>query len=98
MNLDDPVKLSELAIGEAARIQAIRTDGATERRLLDLGMVRGSVVRPILRSPSGDPVAYEVRGAVVALRGDVASDILALRGETRAHRPSQQEGGDAFGD
>lgn len=53
--------------------------GAQRRRLLDLGLVAGAVVRAELRSMSGDPVAYRIRGAVIALRGAQAREILIRR-------------------
>ena len=47
--------------------------------LLDLGVVPGTVVRPELRSATGDPVAYRIRGALVALRRDQAEWIRIER-------------------
>ena len=38
------------------------------RTLLDLGVVPGTVVRAEMRSAAGDPVAYRIRGALIALR------------------------------
>jgi ferrous iron transport protein A len=43
--------------------------------MLDLGMVPGTLVEVVRRSPLGDPVAYQIRGAVIALRKDEASYI-----------------------
>jgi DtxR family transcriptional regulator, Mn-dependent transcriptional regulator len=63
-----------VVIGIGSRVQ-----GAQRRRLLDLGVVPGTVIRAELRSLSGDPVAYRIRGAVVALRRAQASDILIRR-------------------
>jgi Fe2+ transport system protein FeoA len=42
---------------------------------LDLGFVPGSLVEATLASPAGDPVAYQVRGALVALRREQAKFI-----------------------
>ena len=39
-----------------------------DRRLTDLGLVRGTRVTCVLRSPAGDPRAYLIRGALIALR------------------------------
>jgi Fe2+ transport system protein FeoA len=36
--------------------------------MLDLGLVPGTVVEAELRSPAGDPTAYRIRGAMIALR------------------------------
>jgi len=59
--------------------------GAERRRLLDLGFVPGSVVEARFASPAGDPTAYEVRGALVALRRDQACHVrIAAEGEVAA--------------
>ena len=38
------------------------------RRLLELGLVPGTRVTCAAVSPAGDPAAYLIRGAVIALR------------------------------
>ncbi|NNF27327.1 MAG: hypothetical protein HKN73_08925 [Gemmatimonadetes bacterium] len=62
--------LAGLAIGESAEVVAIAPtcQGPARRRLLDLGLVPGTQVSARLRSAAGDPVAYEIRGALIALR------------------------------
>ena len=40
------------------------------RRLLDLGLVPGTLVEAELTGAGGDPVAYRIRGALIALRKD----------------------------
>jgi len=44
--------------------------------MLDLGLISGTDVEALLKSPSGDPVAYRFRGTVIAFREEEASDIL----------------------
>jgi DtxR family Mn-dependent transcriptional regulator len=62
--------LTSLKEDECAEIigisRAVR--GQQRRRLLDFGIVPGSKVRAVLKSLSGDPTGYEVRGAIIALR------------------------------
>jgi DtxR family transcriptional regulator, Mn-dependent transcriptional regulator len=62
--------LAEAAVGEEARVVSISPacQGPQRRRLLDLGVVPGTRIVPELVSVSGDPVAYRIRGAVIALR------------------------------
>ncbi len=60
--------LDELRPGERARVRALRVDGPLRRRLRDLGLVEGAELCCLGRSPLGDPAAYAVRGAVIALR------------------------------
>ena len=42
--------------------------GNLKRRLLDLGIVKGTLITPVFKSPSMDPIAYEFRGSLIALR------------------------------
>ncbi len=71
---ETPRNLSVLELGEAAQVTGISAlcRGLERRRLLDLGIVPGTVVEAELASPSGDPTAYRVRGALVALRREQA--------------------------
>jgi DtxR family Mn-dependent transcriptional regulator len=50
--------------------------GRQRRRLLDLGVVPGTAVHAEFRSATGDPVAYRIRGALIALRKQQARWIL----------------------
>jgi ferrous iron transport protein A len=62
--------LESLAPGAHARVVAVSGELPTgdRRRLLELGFFPGTRVTAVRRSPLGDPIAYEVRGLVVALR------------------------------
>lgn len=73
---DGELPLSRLPIGRAARVTALKSEGPARRRLLDLGIVEGTLIQPLFQSPSGNPVAYRIRGAVIALRADASSGIL----------------------
>jgi Fe2+ transport system protein FeoA/GTP-binding protein EngB required for normal cell division len=66
-------RLDRLAPPETAVVRALHADGPTRRRMLDLGLVPGTLVQAVLRSASGSPTAYAFRGAVVALRDDDAA-------------------------
>jgi Fe2+ transport system protein FeoA len=60
--------LADLQPGQSGVVAALQSTGLERRRMMDLGIVPGTLVRVEMRSPLGDPVAYRVRGAVVALR------------------------------
>jgi DtxR family transcriptional regulator, Mn-dependent transcriptional regulator len=66
--------LAEAVVGEEAKVVAISPacQGPQRRRLLDLGVVPGTRIVAELVSTSGDPVAYRIRGAVIALRREQA--------------------------
>ncbi len=71
-------RLVHLETGKTVRIVGLSPScrGALRRRLMDLGFVRGSRVSIDMASPLGNPVAYVVRGTVIALRHDQARYIL----------------------
>lgn len=67
--------LADLRPGETAEVVAVYSSGAERRRLLDLGIVPGTRITAELASPLNDPVAYRVRGALIALRRSQAAQI-----------------------
>lgn len=60
--------MDQLRPGERAVVRALHSGGAIRRRLRDLGLIEGTAVTCLGRSPLGDPAAYAVRGAAIALR------------------------------
>lgn len=72
------VRLSDLANRRPAEVVGLdeACQGFSRRRLMDLGFTQGAKIRPFLKTFSGDPRAYEVRGTLVALRRDQASQVL----------------------
>lgn len=72
--------LQSLQPGESGRVRELHTSGSMRRRLLDIGLVRDTSVKCLGRSPGGDPSAYLIRGAVIALRAEDSAKII-LAGE-----------------
>lgn len=70
------ISLDALPIGQKGRVKMLTSDGSARRRMLDLGLIVDTVVEALLKSPAGDPVAYNIRGAVIALRSEEARKIL----------------------
>lgn len=77
--------LSHLKVGEKGIVLGIAKSlrGQQRRRLMDLGIVPGTEIEAELESISGDPVAYRVRGATIALRKDQADKIYLVKEEER---------------
>lgn len=69
--------LSDLALGEQANVVGISplSHGIERRRLMDLGIIPGTIIKAEMKSPSGDPTAYLIRGALIALRKEQAKAI-----------------------
>jgi len=61
-------KLSELKHGEKAVIIKVEGSGVLKRRLLDMGLVRGTEIELIRKSPLGDPLEFLVKGYNLSLR------------------------------
>ncbi len=81
-------RLSDLRVGERGAVVGI-APGCRQmerRRLQDLGVLPGTVIEAEFASPSLDPVAYRIRGALIALRREQAAHILIDR-EEGAHAP-----------
>jgi DtxR family Mn-dependent transcriptional regulator len=73
--------LSVLRPGEEARVLSISRQcrGPERRRLMDLGVLPGTLIRAEMVSPTGDPTAYRVRDALMALRAEQARLIRVER-------------------
>ena len=67
--------LNQLPLNKSGKIKNINCDEGIKRRLLDMGLVNGTNIEPILVSPSGDPRAFLVRGTIIAIRKEDAKDI-----------------------
>ena len=60
--------LASLQVGQQGTVTEIEESSPMGRRLRDMGLVRGTPVRCLQLCPLGDPAAYLIRGAVIALR------------------------------
>lgn len=67
--------LNELKIEEIGVVYEIIGEETIKRRLLDLGLIEGTNIKPVLVSPSGDPKAFEFRGSLIAIREEDAKNI-----------------------
>lgn len=67
------VKLSELKTGEKASIVKVLGHGGFRKRIVEMGFVKGKVVRSVLNAPLNDPIKYSVMGYEVSLRRSEAA-------------------------
>jgi ferrous iron transport protein A len=68
--------LKDLEEGKTAKVKTLLSEGGIRRRLLDIGLIEGTEVECLQKSPAGDPVAYLIRGAVIALRSEDSCKVL----------------------
>ena len=67
--------MKDLQEGETAIVLELLSTGDIRRRLQDMGLISGTIIECLHKSPAGDPVAYLIRGAVIALRSEDAERI-----------------------
>ena len=72
-------RLSRVQLGDRVKVTGIAAAcrGRERRRMLDLGIVPGTIIEPEMNSPSGDPTAYRIRGTLIALRHEQA-DLIRI--------------------
>lgn len=69
------ISLNELPLNKSGIIKEVQCEGNIKRRLLDMGLVKGTNIIPVLVSPSKDPRAFLVRDTIIAIRKEDAENI-----------------------
>ena len=67
-----------LSPGERGIVKELRATGGMQRRMIDLGVLEGTRIECVGKSPSGDPSAYFIRGAVIAIRSADAKRVTVF--------------------
>lgn len=60
--------LRQAAVGQCVTVAKIHGDGAVKRRIMDMGLTKGTVLTIRRVAPLGDPIAVTVRGYELSLR------------------------------
>lgn len=91
INNNRDVRLSELKTGEECVVVKILGHGAFRKRVIEMGFVRGRIVKVLLDAPLKDPVKYELLGYAVSLRRAEADMIEVVKiddvMDTHPHTP-----------
>ena len=74
--MTDVISLDSIDIGKALKVFSVGSEFQMVQRLKDIGVVENTVITCLMSSPLGDPRAYGIRGAVIALRREDARQIL----------------------
>lgn len=69
------INLNQLQLNQIGIVEKIKCEESIKRRLLDMGLVKGTKIVPVLTSPSKDPRAFQVRGTIIAIREEDAAKI-----------------------
>nr|WP_044200662.1 FeoA family protein [Oscillochloris trichoides] len=73
-----PITLVDLPRGASAQVVALHGVGPERQRMVDLGILPGTIITVEVRSPLGDPTAYRVRDTLIALRREQAQQVEVL--------------------
>ena len=74
-------RLSELKPGERGVVSKVVGDREVRRRLLDMGLTRGTEIIVVRRAPLGDPVEFLLKGYNLSLRKRESENVYVLVGE-----------------
>lgn len=67
--------LRDIPVGTAARVRKLHGEGTLKRRIMDMGITKGSEIYVRKVAPLGDPVEVTIRGYELSLRKDDADCI-----------------------
>ena len=71
------ITLNNLKVGQSCIIKEISAECKLLRRFTDIGLIENTLVECVGESPAGNPKAYLIRGAVIAIRDEDCTEILA---------------------
>ncbi|MEJ5227502.1 FeoA family protein [Thermodesulfovibrio sp.] len=69
------MKLSELKVGQIAKILSLSSKGVIKRRLMDMGVLSGEILRIEKVAPLGDPIDIVIKNYHLSLRKNEAEQI-----------------------
>lgn len=69
-------RLSDLKPGEKGIITKVAGTGSVRRRMLDMGLVKGTEVTVVRKAPLGDPVEFVLKGYRLSLRREEAKNVM----------------------
>lgn len=68
--------LNDMEPGDTAIVTYLQSEGSIRRRLLDIGLIEHTEIECVGKSPAGDPKAFLIRGAVIAIRSEDCGSIM----------------------
>jgi ferrous iron transport protein A len=69
------LNLSELKVGDSAEVTVVEAEPAVRRRIMDLGLIKGTKFKVIRVAPLGDPMEIEFKGLYLTMRKKEAEGI-----------------------
>ena len=86
------MKLSELKIGQTARVETVGGEGALRHHFLDMGLIPGTVVTLVKLAPMGDPMELRIRGYELTMRVAEAEkiDVKAVEDSSKEQKEEKE--------
>ncbi|MGO4987325.1 MAG: ferrous iron transport protein A [Gallicola sp.] len=75
------MKLNEAEIGHSYKVLSLKGEGKVKRRLRDMGIIRGTIIKYHKVAPLGDPLQITLRGYELSLRKQDAEIVEVERVE-----------------
>ena len=79
MNTTNIMSLNQASSGNYYKVISIRLNKTDRRRISDLGLITNTKIKMLQKSPLGDPIAYLIRGTVIALRSEYTKKIIVQK-------------------
>lgn len=76
--MNETLRLDQIPVGKNAKVVKLYSEGLSKQRLLDLGVVQGTIIHVLRRSAWGDPTAYLIRDTCIALRCEESNNIEVI--------------------
>lgn len=70
------VGLNEIEVKTKVKVVGIVPESRVRRKIMDMGIVRGTEIYVAGKAPMGDPIELQLRGYSLSLRKNEAKDIL----------------------
>lgn len=70
------LSLDSIKLGDKVIVKKVLNDNSIKRRLLDIGLTKGTIIEKVLENFHGNLFAYMIRGALIAIRDDDAEKII----------------------
>ncbi len=67
--------MNQMKINQSGTVYIFKASNHIKKRLMDIGLYEGAPLQCVLKSPSGNPKAYNINGAIIALRNEDCNDI-----------------------
>ncbi|HAY61633.1 MAG: ferrous iron transport protein A [Acidaminococcaceae bacterium] len=67
--------LNEVAIGSLCKVTRLTGSGALKRRIMDMGITKGTEIKVVKIAPLGDPMELNVRGYDLSVRKNEAATV-----------------------